>query len=44
MTFFQGIINMMKDIREVVNREDWQSLRRNFVGTWKHQPVEKKGN
>lgn len=30
----------MKDIREVVNREDWQSLRRSFVGTWKHQPIE----
>ena len=30
----------MKDIREVVNRSDWQSLRVTFVGTWKYTPVE----
>jgi len=30
----------MKDIREVVNREDWQSLRKTFLNTWKKTPVE----
>lgn len=30
----------MRDIREVVNREDWQSLRKTFIGTWKISPIE----
>ena len=30
----------MRDIREVVKREDWQSLRVTFIGTWKSQPIE----
>lgn len=30
----------MKNIKEVVNREDWQSLRKTFLGTWKKTPEE----
>lgn len=29
-----------EDIRSVVNDDDWQTLRKSFVGTWKHTPVE----
>jgi len=28
----------MKDIREVVKRNDWQELRKTFIGTWKTRP------
>jgi len=33
----------MEDIREIVNREDWQQLRKSLVGTWKRNQVENVG-
>jgi hypothetical protein len=27
-----------KDIREIVAREDWQTLRKSLLGTWKRDP------
>lgn len=27
------------DIREVVNDEEWQELRKSFIGTWKKTPI-----
>jgi hypothetical protein len=29
-----------RDIRDIVNREDWQKLRKSFLGTWMHTPKE----
>ena len=30
----------MRNIKDVVNREDWQTLRRTFIGTWKKTPTD----
>ena len=29
----------MRNIKDVVNRPDWQEIRAALVGTWKHEPV-----
>lgn len=30
----------MRPIKEVVNRRDWQTLRKSFLGTWKTHPIQ----
>jgi hypothetical protein len=30
----------MRPVREIVKREDWQELRRSFIGTWNKTPDE----
>ena len=32
---FQG-----RDIREIVDRKDWQDIRKSLIGTWKYTPVQ----